>query len=192
MSKHHVIAAALLVAALGLAGCGKHSKPNFTYMPDMHYSPALKAQEGVQRLPVKGTIPRGYEPYAHANLDPVAAGKLHMNPIPRTKANLLRGQQVYNTFCIVCHGPYGEGDGTVVPKYPRPPSLQSDKIRGYADGSIYNVITLGQNLMSSYASQISPDDRWKLVHYIRAIQKAKNPSAEDVRFHEERKAAAAR
>jgi mono/diheme cytochrome c family protein len=177
---------------LALVGCGKHEKPNFTYMPDMHYSPAIKAQEGIQRLPVAGTIPRGYEPYAHQDLDPVAAGKLHQNPVLRTKETVARGQKIFNTYCIVCHGAYGEGDGSVVPKYPRPPSLQSDKIKGYADGSIYNVITLGQNLMSSYASQIAPQDRWALVHYIRALQRAKNPSPADMKFVEDRNAALAR
>ena len=182
--KKHPLIALVSFALLALAGCGKHEKPNFTYMPDMHYSPALKAQEGIQRLPVAGTIPRGFEPYPYPNLDPVAAGKVHLNPLPRTKAVMMRGQQVYNTFCIVCHGPNGEGDGLVVPKFPRPPSLQSDKIRGYADGSIYNVITLGQNLMSSYAAQIAPEDRWALIHYIRALQRAKHPTPEDLKYVE--------
>jgi mono/diheme cytochrome c family protein len=182
----------ILALGVALSGCGKHEKPNFNYMPDMHYSPAIKAQEGIQRLPVAGTIPRGYEPYAYQNLDPVQAGKLHQNPVPRSKEVLMRGEKMFNTYCIVCHGAYGEGDGYVVPKYPRPPSLQSDKVKNYADGSIYNVITLGQNLMSSYASQIAPQDRWAIIHYIRALQKAKNPTPDDLKYAEERKQALAR
>ena len=174
----------LCLSLLVLGACGKHERPNFQYMPDMHYSPAIQAQQGIQRLPVNGTVPRGYEVYPYIDLGPVAAGKVHLNPIPRTKEVLKRGQQLFNTFCIVCHGAYGEGDGPVVPKYPRPPSLQSDKIRGYADGSIYNVITKGQNLMSSYATQVAPNDRWAIIHYIRALQKAKNPTAEDMKAAE--------
>lgn len=178
-----VLAVAGLV--MGLSGC-LHEKPNVVYMPDMMYSPAFKAQEEGSMKPLpKGTVPRGFVAYQYADMDAVQAGRANINPIPRTKANLLRGQQLFNTYCIVCHGPYGEGDGYVVPKFPRPPSLQSDKIRGYADGSIYHVITMGQNLMSSYASQIAQEDRWKVVHYIRALHKARNPSPDDLKAFEE-------
>jgi len=102
------------------------------------------------------------------------------NPLPRTEEILLAGQKTYNIYCIVCHGPKGLGDGTVVPKFPKPPSLQSEKIRDWADGRIYHVITTGQNLMPSYASQIKPEQRWAAIHYIRALQKAQNPTPEDV------------
>lgn len=171
---------ALGFAAFALSSCGKHEEPNFIYMPDMHYQPSIKAQKGIQRLPVEGTIPRGFVPYAYASLTAVEAGKLNRNPLPRTAEVLKRGQVLFNTYCIVCHGPYGEGDGYVVPKFPRPPSLQSDKVRGYEDGSIYHVITNGQNLMSSYASQVVQKDRWAIIHYIRALQKAKHPTPEDL------------
>lgn len=184
MSSLRIVIASVVLTAWALTSCGKHSSPNFIYMPDMHYSPALKAQEARPMLPVKGTIPRGYEPYQFAQMDAVQAGALNRNPLPRTKEHLLRGQKLFNIYCIVCHGPNGEGDGNVVPKFPRPPSLQSDKIRGYADGSIYHVITNGQNLMSSYASQVQPRDRWAIIHYIRALQKAKHPSPDDLKAAE--------
>src|SRR5690606_31486201 len=109
------------------------------------------------------------------------AGKTYQNPLRRTAAVLERGRHVYNQTCIVCHGPGGEGNGTIVPKFPRPPSLLSDKIRNYPDGSIYFIISHGQNLMSSYASQIMPEDRWAIVHYIRALARAKNPTTNDLK-----------
>ena len=174
----------LLGASLlsGLTGCTvQHSKPNTIYMPDMVYSPAFKAQEeGFQKPPVKGTIPRGYQPYAYAaNME--QAGKELKNPLHRTEQVLARGKDRYNTYCIVCHGAYGEGDGSIVPKYPKPPSLQSDKIRGYQDGQVYHVITMGQNSMPSYASQIDPADRWAVIHYLRALQRAKKPLPGDLK-----------
>jgi mono/diheme cytochrome c family protein len=173
---------AVIGSLLGLTGCTvQHSKPNTVYMPDMVYSPAFKAQEeGFQKPPVKGTIPRGYQPYAYsASME--LAGKELKNPLHRSELTLARGKDRFNTYCIVCHGEYGEGDGTVVPKYPRPPSLQSDKIRGYQDGQIYHVITMGQNSMPSYASQIDPADRWAIIHYVRALQRAKKPLPGDVK-----------
>ncbi|MEN9722055.1 MAG: hypothetical protein RJB38_41 [Pseudomonadota bacterium] len=170
-----------------LSGC-KHSKPNFIFMPDMYYSPALKAQEeGAMRTPVKGTVPRGFAPYQYAVENNEELGAKLVNPLPRTKANLLRGQKQFNTYCIVCHGAYGEGDGSVVPKMPRPPTLQSEKVQKWQDGRIFHVITAGQNVMPSYASQISQEDRWAIVHYLRALQRAKHPSEADLKAAEAEK-----
>ncbi len=173
----------VLVFGLLLSGMGcRHEQPNVVYMPDMVYSPALKAQqEGSMRMPVKGTVPRGFMPYQYAT-DPEAAGKNLKNPLKPTEAVLARGKHIYNISCSVCHGPQGEGDGHIIPKFPRPPSLQSDKVRSWPDGRIYHVMTQGQNLMPSYASQIDSGDRWAAIHYIRAIQRAKHPSADDLKF----------
>jgi mono/diheme cytochrome c family protein len=174
-----------LALAPALGGCGllKSSEPEFTYMPDMAYSPAFKAQEGQMRVPPKGTIPVNHDPYDFAADE--EGSKTARNPLPRTKAVLERGQAMYNTYCIVCHGAYGEGDGTIVPKYPRPPSLQTEKIRQYPDGRIFHVITMGQNLMPSYAPQIKAVDRWAIIHYVRAIQRAKNPTTADLQAAEQ-------
>ncbi len=165
---------------LALAAC-THEKPNFVYMPDMVYSPAIKAQkEGSMRVPVAGTIPRGYQPYPYP-ADPEAAGKFLKSPVRLTKDVMARGQKMFNTYCMVCHGAYGEGDGSVVPDFPRPPSLQSEKVMKWPDGRIYHVISVGQNLMPSYASQVAQEDRWAVIYYIRALQRAKHPKPEDLK-----------
>lgn len=171
-------AAALLIVS---ATACQRSKPNFVYMPDMAYSPAVKAQEeGAMRVPVEGTVDRKASIYPYKG-DPEAAAS-HKNPLKRTKVVLKRGQELFNIYCIVCHGKYGEGDGNVVPKFPRPPSLQSDKVRTWPDGRIFHVMTEGQNLMPSYASQLPHwEDRWAIVHYVRVLQRAKNPTPEDTK-----------
>lgn len=128
------------------------------------------------RNPPEGTVPRGFTPYPYKRTDQAGeVGRNFQNPLPRTPEVLARGQKLYNTYCIVCHGPKGKGDGTIVPKFPMPPSLHSDKVRGWGDGSIYHVVSAGQNLMPSYASQIEPTDRWAIVHYVRVLQLAVNP-----------------
>lgn len=165
---------------VGAWGC-THEKPNFIYMPDMHHNPSYKAQEeGSMRTPPAGTVARGHSPYPFS-VEEVEAASRQRNPLPRTKANFMRGQDRYNTYCIVCHGPAGEGDGFIVPKFPRPPSLQSDKVRDYSDGRIFHIVTMGQNLMPSYARQIPISDRWAIVHYLRALYRAKHPTAADLR-----------
>ncbi len=163
----------------------KHSQHYFEYAPDMHFSPGLKAQkEGSMRPLVAGTIPRYFRPYSIANMEDA---KKHENTYPRTKAALQKGKQLFNVYCIVCHGKYGEGDGLVAampgwprPLFPRPPSLQSDKIRDFKDGQLFHIITMGQNLMPSYAEKLNEDERWSIVHYLRALYRAKHPTAGDM------------
>lgn len=168
------------VVFFSLSSCGKHESPYFIYMPDMYWSQALKYQQPGMKPPVPNTIARGHHPMPAAmTMDEF--GKANKNPLRSTAAVLERGQHVYNNTCIVCHGPAGEGDGSIIPKYPRPPSLQSEKLRKFPDGNIYYIITRGQNLMSGYAGQVQQEDRWAIVHYIRALQRAKNPSAEDLK-----------
>jgi mono/diheme cytochrome c family protein len=175
-----------LIVSLNACGYLKHAEPYYSYAPDMHYSPGLKAQKiGSMRPLVTGTIPRGFRPYSLTTMD---QAKLHLNPLPRDRENLLQGKILFNTFCIVCHGKFGEGDGLVAslkdwprPLFPRPPSLQSEKIRDYKDGQIFHVITMGQNLMPSYAEKLNEEERWQVVHYLRVLYRAKHPSADDLK-----------
>jgi len=98
-------------------------------------------------------------------------------PIPVTEELLDRGEQRYKVFCIVCHGPVGSGDGMIVRRgFSKPPTYHDDRLRGAPVGHFYNVITVGQGKMNSYASQIPPADRWAIVAYIRALQLSQNPN----------------
>jgi mono/diheme cytochrome c family protein len=167
----------------------KHAQPYYVYAPDMHYGPELKAQrEGAMRQPATGTIPRGFRPYSIVTMD---EAKSHLNPWPRNKATLTQGKQLFNAYCIACHGAGGQGDGLVaaMPNWPRPllarpPILTSDKIRDYKDGEIFHVITMGQNIMPSYAEKLDADERWAVVHYIRALYRSKHPTEADMKAAE--------
>jgi mono/diheme cytochrome c family protein len=183
---------ALIALALPtlLLGCShRKESPALEYMPNMAYSAAIKAQNedpmhpgySAMRYPVPGTIPRGFTPYRYAAGDSLLAQRELVNPLPRTADVLGRGQRVFNTYCIVCHGPKGDGQGYIVPKFPMPPSLLSDKVSTWPDGRIFHVMTRGQNLMPSYASQILPEDRWAVIHYVRTLERAAHPTPQDLR-----------
>ena len=136
--------------------------------------PPVKAQRDGGRVPPENTKPVGFQPYKYAmNID--GAARDLKNPFDGkvTPEVLKIGMKHYETSCKVCHGNQGEGNGHLrqIGKYPLPiPSLLSAKVRGWKDGNIYHVITVGQGTMGPYASHVPQNERWHLVSYIRQLQ----------------------
>ena len=107
-------------------------------------------------------------------------GKLVLDvPVPITVQLLARGQESYGIFCAVCHGDDGYGSGMVVQRgFPAPPSFHTDRLRQAPAGHFFDVITRGYGVMYPYASRVSPEDRWAITAYIRALQFSQHaPSA---------------
>jgi len=97
-------------------------------------------------------------------------------PIPVTKELIDRGQDRFNIYCIVCHGPVGDGDGMIVRRgFPQPPTYHDDRLRNAPVGHFFDVMTNGWGKMNSYADKLSAADRWAVVAYIRTLQASKNP-----------------
>ena len=153
---------------------------NLEWPSQMQYSPASQSQTTnpvlpnhmTQQPPVPGTVPRGFHPF-HYGPEPAEAeraGRDLKNPSQPTPENLARGQYIFTNYCAVCHGTTGGGDGPIIPKYPNPPSYQTEKSKALADGTMFHVITLGRNDMPSHAAQVSAADRWKVILYIRKLQ----------------------
>ena len=178
----------LLVAiSIFLDGCGSTSqKRAYEYMPDMARTSAYKSfspnpvmKDGMTlQRPVAGTIPRGFSPFHYGPGDEEAqrAGRELKNPHGPTREVLADGKFLYETYCLVCHGPSGKGDGPIAGKVPNPPSYTSKRVLEFQEGRIYHVITMGSGKMPSYAAQISADERWKVVAYVRSLQLA-DPAA---------------
>lgn len=181
----------MLIAAAGLAAvtltsCGPSgNKPNVEVIQDMMESPAIKAQEYEEeaphhsgmRVPPDKTVPVGFTPYAYAT-DPEGAAKNLKNPLAgkMDQETLLVGQKYYETNCTICHGAAGEGGvaakSSVSEKMAlKPPALLTDKVKGWPDGHLYHVITVGQGVMGPYASHIPQSVRWQVVNYIRFLEK---------------------
>jgi len=94
-------------------------------------------------------------------------------PYPVTLALLERGQQRYEIYCGPCHSPVGDGDGMIARRgFPHPPSYHIDRLRRAPDRHFYDVITNGYGVMYAYGDRVSPQDRWAIVAYIRALQRS--------------------
>jgi mono/diheme cytochrome c family protein len=153
---------------------------NLEWPTQMQYSPAYRSQTANPILPlgmtaqpaVAGTVPRGFQPfhYGPEAAESERAGRELQNPWSPTAENLARGQYIYVNYCAVCHGATGGGDGPLIPKYPNPVSYQTDKSKALPDGTMFHVITLGRNNMPAHAAQVSTDDRWRVILYIRKLQ----------------------
>lgn len=131
------------------------------------------------RPPVDGTVARDFVPYEYKGLKDSAVMNL-ANPLPFSKQIIEKGKVRFGTYCSPCHGNAGKGDTRLRDQFPKPPTLHSDKVRNWTDGNIYHVITNGQNIMPSYEKQISRDDRWAIVHYIRVLQRSQNAKDSDL------------
>lgn len=188
------IAFAGLLAA-GLSSCGKkdENSPGFEFMPDMYRSPSLEYYQANvvdgdtlynAMMPVKGTVARGYMPYTIPNTPEgfeMAQNSLK-NPLEPSQRELWekQGEELYGKYCVHCHGPAGDGDGKVGGKLPgAPPAYKS--IQGLTEGRIFHVITYGKGLMGSHASQLTQEERWKLVTYVQKLQGPAAGSTEEAK-----------
>ena len=181
------LVAVCFVAGYGMAWATR-TYPTIRPMVNMEVQPKLNAQEpdaffangrGMQRPP-DGTIARGYLPILAAT--PEEAGKELVDPLPVTAAVLARGRQTFDLHCAVCHDRLGTGKPWLDSTYEaQPVDLQSAPMREAADGFLYWVISQGIRTMPAYAADISQDDRWAIVRYIRALQRSQHATAEDVR-----------
>ncbi len=172
---------ALAVALASAVGCkAAGEKPGLTFLPDMMKSVPYDTYDpntvtgSTLRLPPEGTAPMEAEafPYLAGPEEAKRAGAELTNPLAASAEELARGQRVYETTCIVCHGPKGQGDGPIIGRFPNPPSLQADRARKLPDGQIYHIVTRGQGIMPSHAAQVLPKDRWRVILYVRQIQGA--------------------
>jgi len=162
-------------------GCGAGgNKRGFEYTTDMVYSLAYDSfapnpvtRDGLTlQRPVRGTIARGFLPlhYTATPEDAVRAGLELRNPIPPTARTAEQGKALFETYCAVCHGPQGAGDGPLVPKIPNPPAYNSARVKSMPAGQIFHVITFGSGRMPSYASQLQAHDRWLIAAHVQTLQ----------------------
>jgi mono/diheme cytochrome c family protein len=172
-----------------LSSCNRdRNNPGYSYLSDMSRSEAYKyyyenpvfADKSLKRITVFGTIPRGFEPYTYPKTieGQVKAGKELVNPVSNSPENIKIGKVMFDTICAMCHGKSGTGKGYLVitKKFKKDvTSLVGDYVQNKPDGELFHVITLGSvsGFMGSHSEQLKPDDRWRIVRYIKT--KFKNP-----------------
>jgi mono/diheme cytochrome c family protein len=149
------------------------------------YGNLYAEEQVVERAPVAGTLPIDHHPYPFIGKDEKTqkmAEEALKNPIQPTMKVLKEGQKLFNYYCITCHGEEGEGNGPIIGPdlFPAPPSLHTDAARKFNDGRIFHNIQQGQNTMPGYADKFTPKESWAIVHYVHALQRAKNPKKEDL------------
>lgn len=170
------IALAALVLFLGAINLLVYVDPetrNPVLLDGMQTSEAYDTQEKPSSgaMVVEGTVPFGQTPYRYGSgpIESERAGKDLSNPLKPTPANLARGKVIYDRFCMTCHvSKTGDDPRPVVKRgVPNSPALITERVKGFADGYIFNYVTKGGAIMPAYGPQIMEEDRWKLVLYMR-------------------------
>jgi mono/diheme cytochrome c family protein len=175
------VAAALLASGLLLAACQKEMRDLGRIRPYesnaffLNEQSARPLPEGV--LAVEG-MPED-EPYFTGRDE--AGDLLATAPVSVTMEILETGRERYDIFCSPCHGLNGYGEGIVTQRgFPAPPSLHEERLRAAPDGHFYDVITNGFGVMFPYNTRLTPDERWAVTAYIRALQLSQFAAPEDV------------
>jgi mono/diheme cytochrome c family protein len=187
----------LVVSILGFRG-STFTAPPLDLFPDwafpgMEVQPKLRPQSAsaffadgrADRTPPPRTIARGMlRDDDHLHLGKTAAGAFAPSlPVSLTvdRQFLERGRDRYQIYCAPCHGALGDGNG-MTKRYGMgaTPTYHDARLRTMPDGEIFNTITVGKNTMMPYADKISPEDRWAVVAYVRALQRAQQGTVADV------------
>ena len=182
----------LSIAAAGLTSCtSSGDRTGIEYAPNMYRSQAYEpySQDGLKeynpngmtmRLPVRGSVARGQGgyvyPYANSG-EGYAASAAFTSWVPNTPSNVREGERLYNIYCTNCHGKNGGNDGSIFKskKMPGPswPNYQSEYIQNIPIGQIYHTITYGKGLMGSHAAMLTPQERWKVIAYVKELSVGK-------------------
>lgn len=193
MKHFTIIACALGAASLWVACSDVKRKPGKIYMPDMAYSRAYetyadhsnleKAGVHFNNMPVAGTVGRHENYVYHLPADKPGdtanyyASRLITNPVTSlTDDEMKEAERQYLINCGICHGEKLDGNGPLWKggdgPYPaKPATLVGDaKYEAMTAGTMFYSITYGKNLMGSYASQLTPEQRWHIVYYIKSKQ----------------------
>lgn len=148
---------ALFIAlALPLAAC--------EWFSTMSDPPSIEPHERAPLLAAEHSVPLDGEPdYDLTNADDRVS-----NPRPSSPSSLEAGRAYYDTFCAVCHGAAGRGDGPMTTRFPAIPAVATAQVAGYTDSYVYALISKGRGLMPEY-SRIPVSARWDIVNYVRTL-----------------------
>jgi mono/diheme cytochrome c family protein len=155
----------LCLAAAALAsGCAND------WRTDMWYQASVRPQSA-PRLEPEGSIALGAEPRYRGRDATVDV----QNPIPATSASVARGQALFVSRCLPCHGADGHGIGPVSRLFPQPADLTSRTVRSRTDGFIWGQVTFGGDAMPPAGEGLDAPARWDLVNFVRAMQEGRAP-----------------
>jgi len=188
----------LTVSVLGFRG-RTAQRPPIEVFPDMDHQAKYKPQaeskffaDGRADRPMPaGVVPRGRTEDADPDfLRADDAKYLGKNPdgsfgrgfpVEVTESLIRRGGDRYQIYCAPCHGANGDGNGiTKAYGMVATPTYHDARLRDMAEGEIYNTVANGKNTMLGYADKLSVTDRWAVVAYVRALQRAANGRIDDV------------
>jgi len=169
------------VAVLALAGChlDMWDQPKYKTLSES----AFFADGAAARPLVEGVVPFQTTTVRNPRFSGVDEEGAFIPRIPYAvnRAFLERGRERFDIFCAQCHGRTGQGNGMIVQRgMKQPPSLHDPRVKGMPHGYYFDVITNGFGVMYSHATRISPEDRWAITAYIRALQLSQDARLEDV------------
>ena len=195
MKRIHTLIAGAFFAVAGMTACQRsHDDTGWEFAPNMYnsvgYEPytqidknPINADGKNMREPVPGTVSRrNYKTHFdsagvdlmiyHIGKDDIATAEAVLkNPVPNNEKTLAEGKALYVRYCQHCHGEAGDGNGPVAEMYKGVPNYHAAASLPLHDGHLFHVIPQGNGRMWPHGSQVTPEERWKIAHYVHKLQK---------------------
>ena len=158
LGRHAVFIALLGFASLALFGC---------YYAEMRDDEAVQAyNEEFPQMPKK-TIPVDGGVWVEREANPMEL----VDPLAGTSKIVAWGWERYHFYCVQCHGPMLDGNGTVGQSFaPLPANLKSSQVQDKSDGEIFYEIRFGFNRHPPLYATLTQDETWAIVRYVRSMR----------------------
>jgi mono/diheme cytochrome c family protein len=179
-----------VVAILGFRG-DKSRRPPLEIFPDMTRQQKTRPESAslffedrrASREYVAGTVARGSAfqdtPYNTGRI-PGTTNFVEVMPVTLTEKLMARGNERYQINCAPCHGSQGDGKGIVSNYGLIPANFHDPRFVRMPDGEVFNTISNGKGLMGPYGANVTIDDRWAIVAYVRALQRSRLATGQDL------------
>lgn len=197
-----IIVAVASVVPFALAAKARYTKsdsPRIHLIQDMDSQPKYKAQREnsffadnrATRPAIDGTVAVGDardDDKFYKGKEGASWARSFPSQIALNEATMDRGRQRFGIYCTPCHGQIGLGDGMVAKRadslaqgtWVPPSNMTQENLRQMPVGELFNSISNGVRNMPGYASQIKTEDRWAIIMYVRALQRSRNGSVNDL------------
>lgn len=111
-----------------------------------------------------------YKVHAHNWMAPENDAKKE-NPIKINEISINNGKKLFENFCSSCHGPKANGISKEITGLNMDTPNLPTRLKNHSDGDFHWKILNGRNDMPSFKEELSENEIWNIINYIKTLIK---------------------